>query len=107
MKYIIFIVFILIASIVISQSYSSIGTNKKQEIASEEEVSTISFKVLAAQDGYQIRQYPELTVASTDLNTNTYSNNSSTGFRKIASYIFGGNSSKEGIDIKPFSLSIL
>lgn len=97
MKYLIFLAFIFLVTIAISQSFTSKGPNKDQKNASEDGVSTIKFKVLADRDGYQIRQYPELTVATTELNSNSYSNNSSTGFRKIASYIFGGNSSNQQI----------
>ncbi len=88
MKYILISVFILVGLFAISQiliSKSSSGTN------------TIKYETLASQDGFQIRKYPELTVASTDLNSTSYSNISSQGFRKIASYIFGGNSSKQQI----------
>lgn len=58
---------------------------------------TIEYTILAKKEGFEIRKYPELTVASTELNSNSYGSNSSTGFRKIASYIFGGNSSNEQI----------
>lgn len=97
MKYFIFLAFIFLVSLAISQSLNSKGADKDQKNTSENGVSSIKFKVLADRDGYQIRQYPELTVASTELNSNSYANNSSAGFRKIASYIFGGNSSNEQI----------
>ena len=97
MKYLIFIGFIFLVSIAISQSFTAKESNKDQKKATEDIVHTIDYKVLASRDGFQIRQYPELTVATTELNSNSYANNSSTGFRKIASYIFGGNSSKEQI----------
>jgi hypothetical protein len=57
-----------------------------------EETSTIEYTTLEDKDGIQIREYSELVVASTKLNSSTYAGNSNTGFRKIASYIFGGNS---------------
>ena len=70
---------------------------QEQKAETLNDVNTISYEVLASKNGYQIRKYPELTVATTELNSRSYSNNSSTGFRKIASYIFGGNSSNQQI----------
>lgn len=49
------------------------------------------YTVLLKYDGFEIRSYPELFVATTKLATSGYDGNSSEGFRKIASYIFGGN----------------
>lgn len=39
----------------------------------------------------EIRRYPDLILAQTQLDSNTYSENSSLGFRRVAGYIFGGN----------------
>lgn len=88
MKYIIITVLVLITAIVVSQFYISRGTN---------DTNTIEFETLAYKNGYQIRKYSEMTVASTELDNSSYSRVSSQGFRKIASYIFGGNSSSEQI----------
>lgn len=88
MKYIFLSAFILVTFITISQ----ILVSKRSS-----DTNTIKYETLATKDGFQIRKYPELTVASTDLNSSSYSKNSSSGFRKIASYIFGGNSSKQQI----------
>lgn len=87
-KYILFALFFIIASYLMSQ-------NKASETSTD--TQTISYEILELKEGFEIRKYPELTVASTELSSNTYSSNSSTGFRKIASYIFGGNSSNEQI----------
>ena len=97
MKYLLFSTFIFLVTIVISQSFNSNEINKEQKAETLNDVNTISYEVLASKNGYQIRKYPELTVATTELNSRSYSNNSSTGFRKIASYIFGGNSSNQQI----------
>ena len=88
MKYIIITVLVLIAAVIVSQIYISSGTDK---------TNTIEFETLAYKNGYQIRKYSEMTVASTELDSSSYSRVSSQGFRKIASYIFGGNSSSEQI----------
>tara|TARA_B110000438_G_scaffold77851_1_gene78023 strand:- start:2815 stop:3480 length:666 start_codon:yes stop_codon:yes gene_type:complete len=103
MKFILFFSFIFLTSIVISQDNSSnevIESKKTDGISKsieDKKTNTIEYETLATKEGFQIRKYPELTVASTELSSNSYSNNSSVGFRKIASYIFGGNSSNEQI----------
>ena len=88
MKYFIITVFILILSSLILQGFIAKNT---------EETDTIKYETIAIKDGFQIRKYPELIVASTNLSSRSYSNNSSIGFRKIASYIFGGNSTSKQI----------
>ena len=45
----------------------------------------------------EIRRYPSLVLAQTDLDSNAYSENSSLGFRRVAGYIFGGNEKGEKI----------
>ena len=39
----------------------------------------------------EIRRYPSLILAQTQMTAAPYSQNSSTGFRRVAGYIFGGN----------------
>lgn len=39
----------------------------------------------------EIRRYPELILAQTEMEAQTYNENSSMGFRRVAGYIFGGN----------------
>ncbi len=39
----------------------------------------------------EIRRYPALILAQTQMEANTYKENSSMGFRRVAGYIFGGN----------------
>jgi hypothetical protein len=53
---------------------------------------TIPYKKIAEFENFEIRQYPQLTVATTELAQNNYDQISRVGFRRIASYIFGGNS---------------
>lgn len=97
MKYILFTAFILLVTIVISQRNSNNENFETNKTLVSKKTNTIEYETLATKNGFQIRKYPELTVATTELNSNSYSNNSSTGFRKIASYIFGGNSSNQQI----------
>lgn len=39
----------------------------------------------------EIRRYPALILAQTEMEAKTYNENSSMGFRRVAGYIFGGN----------------
>lgn len=78
----------LIAILVISQI---VVTN------STEKTNAVPYRVISKMEGFEIRKYPELIVAKTRLNEGSYKSNSSDGFRKIASYIFGGNSSDQQI----------
>lgn len=39
----------------------------------------------------EIRRYPDLVLAQTQLDSNSYSENSNLGFRRVAGYIFGAN----------------
>jgi hypothetical protein len=45
----------------------------------------------------EIRRYPELILAQTEMNAASYNENSSVGFRRVAGYIFGGNVEGEKI----------
>lgn len=46
----------------------------------------------------EIREYPEIIIATTDIGSN-YSGNSGRGFSTVAGYIFGGNERKEKISM--------
>jgi len=89
MKYIFLAGLITIAFAIISGTFNTEKTN--------DDSKSIQYKTLAIKTGFEIREYPELAVATTELNSNSYSKNSNTGFRKIASYIFGGNNSNQQI----------
>ena len=45
----------------------------------------------------EIRLYPKMIVAETTLSDNSFDNQNSKGFRRIADYIFGGNEKNEKI----------
>lgn len=55
-----------------------------------------SYTILEKRDGYEIRKYAPYIKAETTV-TGTYQEASSQGFRIIADYIFGNNTSKESI----------
>jgi hypothetical protein len=70
MKYILFSIFILLLTIVISQrnpSKESSETIKTYESSIDNETNTIEYQSLAPKDEFEIRKYPELTVATTEL----------------------------------------
>jgi CRISPR/Cas system type I-B associated protein Csh2 (Cas7 group RAMP superfamily) len=71
------------AQIVVKSNTDSVAMNK--------------YEVIAKFKGFEIRQYEELFVAKTKMNSADYENNSSTGFRRIAGYIFGSNESNQKI----------
>ncbi len=98
MKFIILIVLILMVSVVFSQM---IITKQKENTGS------IEYQTMAQYKGFEIREYPDLIVATTSLAKNSYSNKSRTGFKRIASYIFGGNSAKVQISMtSPVQMNI-
>jgi len=88
MKYFLITLFVLIITFVISQVVITKNTS---------DTGSIPYETIEIFDEFEIRIYPELTVASTQLDKNSYDQNSNIGFRRIASYIFGGNSNKTQI----------
>jgi len=53
-----------------------------------------NFQVLNNYGHIQIRQYPALVIAQTEVNAD-YKNSSSQGFKRLAGYIFGGNKKQQ------------
>ena len=60
-------------------------------------IETPSYSVLKRYDDMEIRLYPKMIVAETILSDNSFDNQNSKGFRRIADYIFGGNEKNEKI----------
>jgi SOUL heme-binding protein len=60
-------------------------------------IETPSYRVLKKYDDMEIRLYPKMIVAETILSDNSFDNQNSKGFRRIADYIFGGNEKNEKI----------
>ncbi len=58
---------------------------------------TQPYRILKTEKDFEIRLYPPATMASISMNAKTYKELSSKGFRKLASYIFGGNNDKKSI----------
>jgi hypothetical protein len=66
-----------------SFSYSSIETQK--------------YRVVKKEDGFEIRFYPKATFATIRSAGTNYKQVASSGFRKLAGYIFGGNDQNKSI----------
>jgi len=58
---------------------------------------TQPYQVIKKEKDFEIRKYPPATMATVSMDARSYKELSSTGFRKLASFIFGGNQSKKSI----------
>ena len=59
-------------------------------------IETPKHTLVKKENGFEIRQYDSMIIAKTKVRSD-YSDAASTGFRRIASYIFGGNSANMSI----------
>ncbi len=55
------------------------------------------YRLVKAEKGFEIRYYPEATLATVYTKANSYKQISTPGFRKLAGFIFGGNKSNTKI----------
>jgi hypothetical protein len=55
------------------------------------------YEVIRTENNFEIRHYPSAMLATVTLNAKSYKELGSSGFRKLANYIFGGNEKKEQI----------
>ena len=53
-------------------------------------LETPQYEVVSEYDGFEIRRYSEMIIATTSVRSD-YKGSTSSGFRRIANYIFGGN----------------
>lgn len=60
-------------------------------------IETPKYTVLSTIGKVEIRKYPQMITATARLKSSDYDEEGSTGFRTVASYIFGGNSSNQKI----------
>lgn len=58
---------------------------------------TQSYQVIKKEKDFEIRKYAPATMATLSMATKSYQELSSTGFRKLASFIFGGNKDQKDI----------
>ncbi len=86
MKIIYIITGIILALIIISQIYLATAKTETQ-----------SYTVIHSQKEFKIRLYPPATMATISMNAKSYKELSNPGFKKLASYIFGGNDANKSI----------
>jgi hypothetical protein len=60
-------------------------------------IETQKYRVVKKEDGFEIRFYPKATFATIRASGTNYKQVSSSGFRKLAGYIFGGNDQNKSI----------
>lgn len=60
-------------------------------------IETPKYTVLKSYDDFELRQYGSMILAQTVMQSDSYENTSSQGFRTVASYIFGGNDENKKI----------
>ena len=58
---------------------------------------TQPYQVIKKENHFEIRLYPPATMATISMDVKTYKELSSPGFRKLASFIFGGNTDNKKI----------
>jgi len=88
MKLILIIIAILSALITSSQIYFNMAKTETQP-----------YKIIKTEKDFEIRLYPPAMMASVSINAKTYKELSSSGFRKLASFIFGGNQANKNISM--------
>jgi len=61
-------------------------------------IETPKYNLIFKDNGFEVREYRSMIIASTKVDSD-YRNATSTGFRRIANYIFGGNSTGMSIEM--------
>ncbi|MBK8636495.1 MAG: heme-binding protein [Saprospiraceae bacterium] len=86
----IFLVILLIAFVLFLafQIYTFMSTKKSE---------TQPYTIIKNEDQFEIRHYPAATMAQISSTSKSYRDLGSSGFGKLANYIFGGNSDKKQI----------
>jgi len=79
---------ILIAIFMLFQIYTIVSINKTE---------TQAYKVIEIEENFEIRYYPAATMAMISSSSKSYRDLGSSGFGKLAKFIFGGNSEKKQI----------
>ena len=81
---------VLIGVFIVFQSFIAINAGKTEKQ---------KFRVILKEDRFEIRFYPSATMATIYSNATDYKGLASSGFRKLARYIFGGNEQKQSISM--------
>jgi len=90
MKSMLVVMGLLVTALISFQIYSTMATTKSE---------TQPYQILKTEKEYEIRYYPTATVATVAMAARTYKELSATGFRKLASFIFGGNQANKNISM--------
>jgi hypothetical protein len=77
---------ILLILFIISQVYFTMA-----------KTATQPYKIIKTEKDFEIRLYPPAMMATISMNAKSYKELSSNGFRKLASFIFGGNTANKNI----------
>ena len=88
MKMTLIIIGIIVLIFIVFQIYTTMSTGKSE---------TQAYKVIKVEKDFEIRFYPATTMAMITSSAKTYKALGSSGFPKLASYIFGGNKDKKQI----------
>jgi hypothetical protein len=88
MKIAIIIAIIVIVILIVFQTYTTMASEKSE---------TQPYKVVQIEKDFEIRFYPSTTMATIASSAKTYKELGSSGFNKLAGYIFGGNKEKKQI----------
>jgi hypothetical protein len=88
MKIALIIIGIIAAIFIVFQIYITMATGKTE---------TQTYKIIQTEKDFEIRFYPSTTMAMITSSAKTYKELGSSGFSKLASYIFGGNNEKKQI----------
>jgi hypothetical protein len=88
MKVFIIIAVIMVVLFIISQIYFTMFINKTE---------TQAYNVIKVEENIEIRYYPAATMALISSTATSYRDLGSSGFSKLAKFIFGGNSEKKQI----------
>jgi hypothetical protein len=88
MKVFIITITIFIGLFILFQIYTIMSSNKTE---------TQSYKLIRKEENFEIRYYPAATMAMIYSTSKSYRDLGSSGFGKLAKYIFGGNSEKKQI----------
>lgn len=90
MKIILIVAVVVAALFIIFQIYL---------VMSAEKTETQLYKVVLTKDNFEIRFYPAVTMATITSSAKSYKELGSSGFRKLAGYIFGGNEGETKISM--------
>jgi SOUL heme-binding protein len=81
---------VLAGIFIVFQSFISVNAFKTEKQ---------KFRLVLKEDRFEIRFYPSATMATIYSNATDYRGLANNGFRKLASYIFGGNEQKQSISM--------